>query len=41
MFGKAETVLTPQEAEEQGVVVEAAKKEIRRDAATVEGGTPE
>ena len=41
MFAKAKTVLTPQEAEELGVTVETAKKAIRRDAPTAEGGTPE
>ena len=41
MFAKASEVLTAQEAEELGVVVEAAKKEIKRGASTVEGGTPE
>jgi hypothetical protein len=41
MFRKAETVITPQEAEELGVTVETAKQAISRNAPTTEGGTPE
>ena len=41
MFRKAEGVLTPQEAEELGVKVKAAKQAISRNAPTTEGGTPE
>ncbi|HJU05452.1 MAG TPA: hemerythrin domain-containing protein [Nitrospiraceae bacterium] len=41
MFAKADAVLTPQEAEELGAKVEAAKNDISRDAPITEGGTPE
>ena len=41
MFRKAETIITPQEAEELGMVVETAKQAISRNAPTIEGGTPE
>jgi Hemerythrin HHE cation binding domain len=41
MFRKAEGVMTPQEAEELGVRVEAAKQAISHNAPTTEGGTPE
>jgi hypothetical protein len=41
LFVKAQMVLTPQEAEELGVKVEMAKKDISRDGPTTEGGTPE
>lgn len=41
MFGKAETIMTPQEAEELGVVVETAQQAISRNAPVTEGGTPE
>jgi hemerythrin superfamily protein len=41
LFTKAREVLTPQEAEELGVTVEAAKKDIQRDASPQCGGTPE
>jgi hypothetical protein len=41
MFRKTEAVMTPQEAEELGVAVESAKEAIRRNAPTIEGGTPE
>ena len=41
LFTKARDLLTPQEAEELGVTVEAAKKDIERDASPQCGGTPE
>ncbi|MGD9726760.1 MAG: hemerythrin domain-containing protein [Nitrospiraceae bacterium] len=41
MFRKAEAFMTPQEAEELGVTVQAAKQAIGRNAPTIEGGTPE
>ena len=41
MFGKTETIMTPQEAEELGVAVAGAKQAISRNAPTTEGGTPE
>jgi hypothetical protein len=41
MFSKARQILTPQEAEELGTMVEAAKRDIRHGAPTAAGGTPE
>ena len=41
LFRKTELVMTPQEAEELGVAVEAAKQAISRNAPPTEGGTPE
>ena len=41
LFRKTEAVMTPQEAEELGVTVEAAKQAISRNAPPSEGGTPE
>ena len=41
IFRKTETVMTPQEAEELGVTVEAARQAISRNAPPKEGGTPE
>jgi hypothetical protein len=41
MFPKGVEIMTPQEAEELGVIVETAKQAIRRNAPTTEGGTPE
>jgi hemerythrin superfamily protein len=41
MFRKTEAVMTAQEAEELGVIVETAKQAISRHAPTTEGGTPE
>ena len=41
IFSKTEAVMTPQEAEELGVTVEAAKQAISRNAPPTEGGTLE
>jgi hypothetical protein len=41
MFSKARQVLTPQEAEELGTMVEVAKRDISHGAPTAAGGTPE
>ena len=41
MFRKSEEFMTPQEAEELGVIITSAKQAISRNAPTTEGGTPE
>ena len=41
MFREARAIMTRQEAEELGTIVDTAKQAIRRDAPTTEGGTPE
>ena len=41
MFRKTEAIMTAQEAEELGAIIETAKAAIIRNAPSTEGGTPE